>query len=222
MPCPDRPYLPPRPSTMGRSASGRPRSASRWSLTPALPICGSRLSTASCWTSPAVSQPVPRLSLVARGRPRAGPSPCLPWTREGSGPGEGHAALHPSPACAVPAGARAQLSSLSPPPPVLRRSGGQAQTSGGPVLAPCGQLAAPTSRPHQTGFPPWGLHPCLHLGWDRGSQGWSELGGWLVDGLQQAAGVPSGSGRGPAGSLTGSRPVQGPTTSTTVASPART
>lgn len=97
-PSPDRPYLPPRPSTMGRSASGRPRSASRWSSTPALPICGSRLSTANCWTSPAVSQPVPCLSLVARGRPRAGPSPCLPWTWEGRGPGEGHAALHPSPA----------------------------------------------------------------------------------------------------------------------------
>lgn len=46
---------PPRPSTMGRSASGHPHSASRSSSTPAPPTCGSRPSTASCWTSPAVS-----------------------------------------------------------------------------------------------------------------------------------------------------------------------
>ena len=44
-----------RPSTTGRSALGRPHSASRSSSTPVPPTCGSPRSTASCWTSPAVS-----------------------------------------------------------------------------------------------------------------------------------------------------------------------
>lgn len=45
-----------RPSTTGRSASGHRHSASRSSSTPAPPTCGSPPSTASCWTSPAVSR----------------------------------------------------------------------------------------------------------------------------------------------------------------------
>uniref|UniRef100_A0A8D1DT49 Cathepsin D n=1 Tax=Sus scrofa TaxID=9823 RepID=A0A8D1DT49_PIG len=73
---------------MGRSASGPPRSASPSSSTPAPPTCGCPPSTASCWTSPAVS---------AARSPPCTCSPCGP-----GGPG----GCCPAPAHLLQAGAR--------------------------------------------------------------------------------------------------------------------
>ena len=113
----------PRPSTTGRSASGRLHSASLWSSTPAPPTCGSRPSTASCWTSPAVSPSVP------------GP------TVSPSAPGRG---VLPRPS------ARSPLGRWRPASPVLGRRPGPpaAPTPATPNrrLGPWGSRAGPPAR----------------------------------------------------------------------------
>lgn len=149
----------PRPSTTGRSASGRPPNASRSSSTPAPPTCGSRPSTASCWTSPAVSPSVP--------------GACRD-------PGLGRAA--PTPLLALPSGAGGQPSSLSPASPVL----GQRCPSGppGPPAAPTSR-PHPTGSPSRFST----LLPSLMQGQDHGGRGLDHPPGGPWDGLRGLGGL---------------------------------
>lgn len=184
----------PRPSTTGRSASGRPHSASRSSLTPALPTCGSPRSTANCWTSPAVSHcPASCGERAGRGGPQgAGTWPAChllllhaPPARHTRSPGcwGCHPISGPAP-CVGPAGQALGLwwPCFSPSWAMLHLHLHLSATPGRPGLS------VSLGRPASQG-------PCFSPGQGLGGQGWGKPGqgtsgrgqGWRGAGRRRGA-----------------------------------